>query len=111
MADQDKEEIRKAWLEEVNKMLDAGQGFLEGRWEQNHILDFFLNILDQSLNERVEEIRKEIDEIEVKESAPFSASDEFREKAKIINEYLMPQIKKALLSLPSLQTLTTPQEK
>lgn len=47
------------------------------------------------LTERIIEI---INTVEVKENPPFSANSEIREKAKIINTYLMPAVKEAIIN-------------
>jgi hypothetical protein len=62
---------------------------------KDHIL-FYIKSTNLALLKAVEEM---ISEMKIEEAPPFSANDETREQAKLINEYLMPAVKEKLLSL------------
>lgn len=66
--------------------------------EYNESVKFFhtttISLLLTSLKEEIESMKFE-------EAPPFSANNEIRDKAKLINEYLMPYVKKSLSTLLS----------
>ncbi len=66
---------------------------------------FISQILSEAIEATKEEVRQAIKTLQMEETPPFSASDEIREKAKLINEKLMPSVKEALLSLPTLSII------
>jgi len=104
MKDQDKEEIRKAWLE---------ADFLNGvpydaKAIKNAIADYWLTILDQSLNARVELARKEIEGSEIDYANPqtIAALAIQGEDSEIWAKGWDAAVKE-ILDLPSLQITTT----
>lgn len=68
-----------------------------GKWKigRAEAKSFIATILDE---ERERWIKK-IETIKVEEAPPFSANPEFRDKAKLANEILMPSVKEVLINL------------
>lgn len=82
------------------------------RWrkhEREHERPVFDDQIEFLLSERtalVEEIAEAIKNLTVEEAPPFSANNEIRDKAKIINKYLLPAVKERLLSTINFLTKT-----
>lgn len=85
-------EPSREWEEELRRQCEIRQlPFSEVKYLVDEVV----------LSERtalVEEITEAIKNLTVEEAPPFSANDEIRDKAKIINEYLLPAVKERLLS-------------
>jgi hypothetical protein len=57
------------------------------------------SFLHDSQRRLVEKCIEMIETLKIEEAPPFSANPEFREKAKLINKMLMPEVKKQLISI------------
>lgn len=65
----------------------------------DEIKSFIQSEVELARKEERERIVEMVKEMTIKESPPFNINPELRKKAEIINQYLMPYVKEALLNL------------